>query len=173
MPRFRSVLLIFLAGIPLAAGIGYWLLDRQQYETTDDAYLQSNILLISPRVQGYVTGIAINDNQAVKQNDVLVTIDDRDYQARAIQATANVKAEMAHIGRLRAMKISQLAHIEAAGANIAAVEAKREQVQQDLQRFNNLIGRGSAAKQALDKAQSDSKQTAAELSGKLFSGQRL
>lgn len=165
MSPYRSVLLILLIVIPLIAGTGYWLLDRQQYETTDDAYLQSNIVLISPRVQGYVTQIAINDNQAVKQNDILVTIDDRDYQAKVIQAEANVNAEIAHIERLRAMKTSQRAHIETAGANIAVVQAKREQIQKDLQRFNNLIERGSAGKQSLDKVQSESKQAAAELRG--------
>jgi membrane fusion protein (multidrug efflux system) len=165
MPRFRSVVMILLIGIPLVTGIGYWLVDRQHYETTDDAYLHSNIVLISPRVQGYVTHIAINDNQAVKQNDVLVTIDDRDYQAKVIQAEANVSAEIAHIERLRAMKTSQRAHVETAGANIAAVQARREQIQKDLQRFQNLIDRGSAARQSLDKVQSESKQAAAELRG--------
>ncbi|HEY8037388.1 MAG TPA: HlyD family secretion protein [Methylobacter sp.] len=165
MPRFRSVLLILLIGLPLVTGIGYWLLERQHYETTDDAYLHSNIVLISPKIQGYITNIAVNDNQAVKQNDILVMIDDRDYQAKVTQAEANVNAEIAHIERLRAMKTSQHAHIETAGANIVAVQARREQIQKDLQRFNNLIDRGSAAKQLLDKAQSESKQAAAELRG--------
>lgn len=165
MSRFRSVLLILLIGIPLVAGIGYWLVERQHYEVTDNAYLRSNIVLISPRIQGYVTNIAINDNQAVKQNDVLVTIDDRDYQAKVLQAEADVNEEIAHIRRLRAMKTSQQAHIETAGANIVAVQARREQIQKDLQRFNNLIDRGSAARQSLDKIQSESKQAAAELRG--------
>jgi membrane fusion protein (multidrug efflux system) len=165
MLRFRSALLILLLVVPLIAGTGYWLLDRQHYETTDDAYLHSNIVLISPRVQGYVTQIAVNDNQAVKQDDVLVTIDDRDYQAKVSQAEADVSAEIAHIARLRAMKTSQQAHIETAGANIVAVQARREQIQKDLQRFNNLIERGSAARQSLDKVQAESKQAAAELRG--------
>ncbi len=165
MPRFRSVLLILLIVIPLVTGTGYWLVDRQHYESTDDAYLHSNIVLISPRVSGYVTQIAVNDNQPVKQNDVLVMIDDRDYQAKVIQAEANVSAAIAHIERLRAMKISQHSHIETAAANIAAVQARREQIQKDLQRFQNLIDRGSAARQSLDKVQSESKQAAAELRG--------
>jgi len=165
MSRLRSVLLILLLVVPLTTGIVYWLLDRQQYETTDDAYLQSNIVLISPRVQGYVTHIAINDNQAVKQGDLLVTIDDRDYQAKVVQAQANVTAEIAHIERLRGMKLSQRAHIESATATISAVQAKREQIQKDLQRFHTLLERGSASRQSLDKVQSESKQAAAELKG--------
>lgn len=165
MSRFRSVLLILLIVIPLFTGAGYWLLERRHYETTDDAYLHSNIVLISPRVEGYVTSIAINDNQAVRQNDVLLTIDDRDYRAKVIQAEADIHEETAHIERLRAMKASQRAHIETAGADIAAVQARREQIQQDLQRFHNLIDRGSAARQSLDKIQSEAKQAAAQLRG--------
>ncbi len=165
MSRLRSVLLILLITVPLILGIVYWLVDRLQYEATDDAYLQSNIVFISPRVQGYVTRIAIDDNQAVKQGDVLVTIDDSDYQAKVLQAQANVNEELAHIERLRAMKTSQRAHIENAGANIAMVQAKRQQIQKDLLRFHQLIERGSAGQQALDKVQSDSRQAAAELKG--------
>lgn len=165
MSRFFSVLLMLLMGVAVCVGVGYWLLERQHYESTDAAYLRSNIVLISPRVQGYVTHIAVEDNQAVKQNDVLVTINDRDYRAKVAQAEANVSAEMAHIERLRTMKTSQRAHIETAGANTAAVQAKGEQIQKDLQRYRNLIERGSAAKQSLDKVQSESKQAAAELRG--------
>jgi membrane fusion protein (multidrug efflux system) len=153
--------------IPLIVGIIYWLIDRQQYEATDDAYLQSNIVLISPRVQGYVTKISIKDNEAVKQGDVLVTIDDKDYQAKALQAKANVNAEIAHIERLQATITSQQAHIATAVAHITAAQAKREQAQKDLQRYHTLLERGSAGQQALDKVQAESKQAAAELQGSL------
>jgi membrane fusion protein (multidrug efflux system) len=167
MSRLRSVLLILLLVVPLIAGILYWLIDRQQYEATDDAYLQSNIVLISPRVQGYVTQIAINDNEAVKQGDVLVTIDDKDYQAKVLQAKANVNAEIAHIERLQATKTAQRAHIAAAEAHITAAQAKREQIQKDLHRYHTLLERGSAGQQALDKVQAESKQATAELQGSL------
>jgi membrane fusion protein (multidrug efflux system) len=67
MTHSRAILLSLLFAIPVIAGIGYWLFDRQHYETTDDAYLKSNIVLISPKVQGYVTQLSIDDNQAVKK----------------------------------------------------------------------------------------------------------
>ncbi|WAK01536.1 HlyD family secretion protein [Methylobacter sp. YRD-M1] len=163
MQRSRSILLGLLSIAVIAAAVGYWLLDRRQYEATDNAYLRSNVVLISPKVEGYVTELAIDDNQTVKQGDVLVTIDDRDYQAKVAQAEADIAAEMAHIDRLQAMKTSQHARIEAVRANITASQAKQEQTQKDLYRFTNLISRGSAPAQSLDKIQSESKQTGAEL----------
>lgn len=165
MPRFRPFFLILLLGIPLVSAVGYWLFERQHYETTDNAYLRSNIVVISPKIQGYVTEVSVSDNQAVKQNDVLARIDDRDYRANVTKAQADVDAELAHIERLRTMKTSQRAHIETAGANIAAVQARREQIQKDLERFHNLTERGSAARQALDRIQAESKQSLAELKG--------
>jgi membrane fusion protein (multidrug efflux system) len=163
MPRSRSIFLGLLITVVMITAIGYWILDRRQYEATDNAYLRSNIVLISPKVQGYVTALAIDDNQAVKQGEVLVTIDDRDYQAKVAQAEADITAEQAHIRRLQAMKISQQARVEAARANITASKARQEQTKKDLKRFTNLINRGSASAQSLDKIQSESKQTTAEL----------
>jgi membrane fusion protein (multidrug efflux system) len=163
MARFRLLLVIVFLVVPILVGIGAWLIDRQQYEVTDNAYLKANIILVSPRVQGFVSQLFIDDNQLVKQGELLLTIDDRDFQAKVIQAESRVSEEAAHIQRLQSQKISQHAHIDAASANIAAVQARRENIQKDLQRFDALIQRGSAAKQSLDKIQSESKQSAAEL----------
>lgn len=163
MHRSRSILTGLLIAVVMTAAVGYWLLDRRQYESTDNAYLRSNIVLISPKVEGYVTALAIDDNQAVRQGDVLVTIDDRDYRAKVAQAEADIAAEMAHIDRLQAMKTSQQARIEAVRANITASRARQEQTQKDLSRFTSLIERGSAPAQSLDKIQSESRQTGAEL----------
>jgi membrane fusion protein (multidrug efflux system) len=72
---------------------------------------------------------------------------------------------MAHIEQLRANKNTQKSHIASADADVSIVVAKRQQINQDLQRFNALIERGSAPRQSLDKIQSESKQAEAELRG--------
>ena len=163
MSNFRNFILIILLVVPLVIGVGYWLREHHLYESTDDAYLHSNIVLISPRVQGYVNVVNISENQVVKQGDVLITIEDNDYLARVNQAEANVNEETAHIARLKTIKISQLARIKSAEANIEQARAKQEQTQKDLQRFTTLINQGSATRQAVDKIQSESKQSSAEL----------
>ncbi len=164
MNRFRSVFLSSIVIIALIAVFAYWLFERLKYETTDNAYLKTNIVLISSKVQGYVTRLSIDDNQAVEQDDVLVVIDDRDYQARVTLAEANMNAVAAHIKSLQVMKISQQDRIESAKADIVAAQARREQINKDLIRFKNLIKRGSATKQSVDSMQSRFKQAIAELS---------
>jgi len=164
MYRFRSVFLSSVVIIALIAVIGYWLFERLKYETTDNAYLKTNIVLLSPKVQGYVTRLFIDDNQSVRQGDVLVVIDDRDYLARVTLAEANMNAVAAHIKSLQLMKISQQDHIGSAKANIVAAQVRAEQINKDLTRFKNLLKHGSATKQSLDSMQSRFKQAIAELS---------
>jgi membrane fusion protein, multidrug efflux system len=142
-----------------------WIVERQNYESTDNAYLKTNQVLISPEVEGYITQLSMADNQAVKKGDLLAVIDDRDYQAKLALAEAQVAEALAHVQRLHANKNTQQAHIASAGATVSAVEAKRQQINQDLKRFNALIERGSAPRQSLDKIESEAKQAAAELRG--------
>jgi membrane fusion protein (multidrug efflux system) len=162
----KRLLLYLIVIVVLAKAIWFaflWFQERQQYESTDNAYLKANTVLIMPKVAGYITELYIDDNQIVKQGELLAKIDDRDYQAKLAMAQAKVNEEMAHIERLRASKHTQKAHIESAEAQVIAVEAKRTQINQDLQRFTALIEKGSAPRQTLDSMQAQAKEATAEL----------
>ena len=165
MKRFLtySILLILLSG----AGWGAfsWIQERQHYESTDNAYLKSNSVLISARVEGYITQLNIDDNQIVKKGDVLAVIDDRDYRAKLEQAQARVTEAKAYSDFLHANKNTQQSSITNADAAVLAIEAKKQQINQDVARFSALIEKGSAPRQTLDKLQSESQQTSAELRG--------
>lgn len=58
--------------------------------TTDDAQVDCHITAMAPQVPGYVVQLLINDNTPVKQGDLLVQIDPREYQAEVAQAQANL-----------------------------------------------------------------------------------
>src|ERR1700678_1154778 len=58
--------------------------------TTDDAQVDCHITAIAPQVPGYVVQLLINDNTPVKEGDLLVQIDPREYQAEVDQAKANL-----------------------------------------------------------------------------------
>jgi membrane fusion protein (multidrug efflux system) len=165
MKRFFTGFFVLLIVVGVGFLLFHWIMDRQNYESTDNAYLKSNSVLITPQVQGTITQLLMEDNQSVKKGDVLAVIDDRDYQAKLAQAEAHVAESLAHIEQLRANKTTQKSNIASAGATVSAVEAKRQQINQDLKRFNTLIERGSAPRQSLDKIQSESKQAEAELRG--------
>ncbi|MGA7920339.1 MAG: HlyD family secretion protein [Candidatus Acidiferrales bacterium] len=58
--------------------------------TTDDAQVDCHITAMAPQVSGYVVKLLINDNTPVKEGDLLVQIDPREYQAEVEQAEANL-----------------------------------------------------------------------------------
>jgi membrane fusion protein, multidrug efflux system len=95
---------LFLLGgvIVLAAlgGLAFWLLTKDQ-QTTDDAYTDGRAVIISPHVAGYVTVLAVNDNQFVHKGDLLVQIEPRDYQAVSDQAEGQLSALQAQLDNAR------------------------------------------------------------------------
>jgi membrane fusion protein (multidrug efflux system) len=154
---------VFLGLSGLVIIIILWVIDRQHYEITDNAYLKANIILLSPKVQGYVNHLYITDNQSVKKGQLLLTIEDRDYQAKVLQAQAMIEVEMANAQRLKMIKLTQQSSIQVAKANITVAEAKLEPVTKDVQRFTQLIANGSAPVQTLENLTAQSKQAQAEL----------
>jgi membrane fusion protein, multidrug efflux system len=58
--------------------------------TTDDAQVDCHITAVAPQVPGYVVKINVDDNTPVKQGDVLVQIDPREYNAQVDQAAAEL-----------------------------------------------------------------------------------
>lgn len=163
MKRFLPVFIILTIVIGLGVWLSSWFLERQKYESTDDAYLKANIVLISPKVSGYVTQLLMKDNQVVKKGDVLVTIENRDYQAKVSQAEATIEEALNFKKRLQAMKASQQADLGVAKARITAAQAKQVPITKDVQRFTALTARGSAPMQMLDALKAQSQQVAAEV----------
>ena len=65
----------------LAAGSGwYWWTDWRFLQSTDDAYVQSDVSLISPKIEGYIKEIRVRDNEAGAAGQILFVIDERDFE---------------------------------------------------------------------------------------------
>ena len=78
---------VIVAALVLIAVAWYILSGRV---TTDDAQVDCHITAVAPQVPGYVVQLLINDNTPVKEGDLLVQIDPREYQAEVEQAKANL-----------------------------------------------------------------------------------
>lgn len=146
----------------LAAGIIYWLKAVHPFESTDNAYLKAHISLVSPKETGYVKEVLFVDNQKVQPGDLLVVIDDHDFQARAAQAEAQVLAETAHIATLESDKHVQDARIRQEQAGIDSAQADLEKTAKDVKRFGNLVAEGAVSTQTRDSAEAAHKQAAAQ-----------
>lgn len=162
LPLSKKLWTVLILLAIAAAGTWYWLTAIHPYETTDNAYLKAHTSLISSKESGYVKEVLFQDNQKVRPGDLLVVIEDHDFQARVAQAEAQLLLETARIKTLETDKLTQAAKIRQESANIAASEADLEKAAKDLRRFGNLAEEGAVSAQTRDSAESTHKQASAQ-----------
>ncbi len=85
--RLKIALIAIAILASAAAGYYYWSLP---YVSTDDAYVDGRIFTLTPRVAGYVTRLAVEDNQRVTKGEDLVFLDPTDYEVALAEAKANL-----------------------------------------------------------------------------------
>ena len=156
----RKVLFIILPVAVLALGVSggwYWWNVLRFLQSTDDAYVQSDISLISPKVEGYLKEVRVADNQEVAEGDVLFVIDDRDFAAKVAQAEAAVTTEEAMVVTYGSRLDLQRAMIEEAQATLASAEADLSRAQRDYTRYSALLSTDFASRQRFEQAEADSR----------------
>lgn len=70
---------------------------RKTHISTDDAFIDGNVHTIAARISGSVRTLAVTDNQRVKRGDLLVEIDQLDYQSKAGAAKATLELQRASL----------------------------------------------------------------------------
>ena len=141
----RAALALALTlGVAAAADFGYGYVTIGRYlESTDDAYVKADSTIISPKVSGYIAGVLVNDNQAVKAGQLLARIDDRDFRTALKQAQADVAGSEAAVRNLDAQIALQQPLIEQGTADIAAADANLKFAQEERARYDDLMKTGS------------------------------
>ena len=110
-------------------------------QVTDDAYVRGDLTPLSTKVAGIVRNVDVSDYQQVHKGDLLVQLEDNDYQAEVAQASAAVEAARAAIENNRRQRELQdariqraLAGIDEAKAQIVAAQAGKDAVDANLVR---------------------------------------
>lgn len=165
LPKFseKHKKITFAAMGALFIFMAYWFIFIRGIETTDNAYLKSNITMISAHISGYVTQVIVDDNQPVKAGDVIAKIDDRDYVAKVQQAEAMLENTKAHLLSLESQKDLQLSRIRQAESGISSATATLEKSNKDFTRSKNLVKDGAISQQFLDASTADQKNAKASL----------
>jgi membrane fusion protein (multidrug efflux system) len=136
---------------------------RAGWQTTDDAYLQSDLTPVAAKVAGYVRDVPVQDFDRVRAGQVLAEIVDDDYRAAVDQATANAGASAAQVEALKAQYALQQANVAAAKAVSASTAAALDQNTRDLARQRELLAAGSSTAEATEKLQTAREQLTAQL----------
>jgi membrane fusion protein, multidrug efflux system len=157
----RKRLLISGAAAIILVSVGvfayHWWTVGRFIESTDDAYVGGDITVIAPKVSGFISRVAVTDNQQVHAGDVLVELDNRDYVVARARGVAAVAAQEAAIANLSATRHLQEAVIAQAQAGINAADAEIERSQEDQIRYRRLEKLSAVSTQESQKADADYK----------------
>jgi membrane fusion protein (multidrug efflux system) len=152
---------IVLATLGLARLTYIWWSVGRFIESTDDAYVGGNVTVIAPKVAGFISKLAVVDNQRVHAGELLVKLDDRDYLAALAKANAAVAIQRAALTNLDASRHLQEAVVAQAQATIVADDAEIVRTREDQVRFTRLLRDSAVSTQESQKADANYKEATA------------
>jgi membrane fusion protein (multidrug efflux system) len=146
-------------------------LNARHFQTTDDAFIDTHLVRIAPRISGRVSRVLVDDNQFVRGGQDLVELDPRDELASLNKALATRAQAQAQIAQAQAQLLQIAAQIQVGEANVRqlsaserAAEAQAAFAASDLARYRALkaVNPTAVAQQQLDQATSQANSTAAQ-----------
>ena len=143
----RRILLVAVAVLLLAAippAIRYYRYFNS-HVSTDDAYVDGSVGLISSRINGTVIKLFVEDNWRVKAGDTLLELDPSDYQVQVDEAQAQ-------LGRARQTVDQLYAQVEAARSGVRLAESQLKQARIDFNRAKQLKAQGVVSAEYYDQA---------------------
>lgn len=146
----RKKALAAVAAVVIAAGLGYaayWALVLNHYETTDNAYVQGNVVQITPQVAGTVVAINANDNDHVQAGQWLVRLDPTDAKIALEQAEAQLAQTVREVRTLYANNRTQGAQIALREADLARAQSDLLRLQDDVARRQPLVASGAVGQE--------------------------
>ena len=144
----RKKALLITGGTFALAAVGWavWVLGYAQYrESTDDAYVQANLVYVNAQVGGTVTALGADDNQPVKAGQTLVTLDHSD-------ATVALADAGAQLGLAVRQVREQQSAVDEGQAVVAQRRTDLARAGEDLARRTQLAGTDSIAAEDLQHA---------------------
>ena len=157
-----ALFLVFVLLIACVAGVYYYREYRKKYVTTDDAFVTGRIHVIASKVPGTVRAVYAQDNQFVKKDDVLLEIDDRDYDVRVREAESARNAEHAKLEEVstkvdvtKKQLLELQFSVKSAQANLKLQEANLKQADLDYKRAQALRAKGVVPEERLEKAKTN------------------
>jgi membrane fusion protein, multidrug efflux system len=148
-PKRKKILLAIGSVFAIAAiGYGaYWALVSRYIEETDNAYVQGNVVQVTPQVAGTVTRIYADDTNTVKAGQKLVSLDTADADVSLAQAEAQLAQTVREVRTLYSSQAQS-------SANLAMREAELARAKDDLARRKALAGSGAVSGEEIRHAES-------------------
>ncbi|CAI8967509.1 multidrug efflux pump membrane fusion protein EmrA [Pseudomonas sp. IT-P2] len=150
-PRKRKVMLLVLAVVVALAGAGVWAYHEfigRWSESTDDAYVNGNVVEITPLVTGTVVSIGADDGDLVHEGQVLINFDPNDAEVGLQSAKANLARTVRQVRGL-------YSNVDGMKAQVNAQQAEVQKAQDNFNRRKNLAAGGAISQEELSHARDD------------------
>ncbi|MNF58463.1 Multidrug export protein EmrA [compost metagenome] len=147
----RKFMLLVLAAAVVLSGAGVWAYHEfygRWSESTDDAYVNGNVVEITPLVTGTVVSIGADDGDLVHEGQVLINFDPNDAQVGLQSAQANLARTVRQVRGL-------YSNVDGMKAQVNAQQAEVQKAQDNFNRRKNLAAGGAISQEELSHARDD------------------
>jgi membrane fusion protein (multidrug efflux system) len=136
--RPLPIALIVLVALGLIIGGTLYWLHARQYVSTDDAFIDANVVRLAPRVAGQVLQVPVRDNQEVQKGQLVVEIDPAPFQVRLDQAKAAKAEAKGRLAQARSQLAVTRADAEQALAQVGVAQADSTNASDNFDRLQHL-----------------------------------
>ena len=150
-PRKRKVMLLTLAVVVILAIAGVWVYHEfigRWSESTDDAYVNGNVVEITPLVTGTVVSIGADDGDLVHEGQVLINFDPNDAEVGLQSAQAKLARTVRQVRGL-------YSNVDGMKAQVNAQQAEVQKAQDNYNRRKSLASGGAISQEELSHARDD------------------
>ncbi|EOL9909385.1 multidrug efflux transporter periplasmic adaptor subunit MdtN, partial [Escherichia coli O157:H7] len=165
--KFPALLVVALALVALVFVI--WRVDSAP--STNDAYVSADTIDVVPEVSGRIVELAVTDNQAVKQGDLLFRIDPRPYEANLAKSEASLAALDKQIMLTQRSVDAQQFGADSVNATVEKARAAAKQATDTLRRTEPLLKEGFVSAEDVDRARTAQRAAEADLNAVLLQAQ--
>ncbi|EPY9093628.1 multidrug efflux transporter periplasmic adaptor subunit MdtN [Shigella dysenteriae] len=165
--KFPALLVVALALVALVFVI--WHVDSAP--STNDAHASADTIDVVPEVSGRIVELAVTDNQAVKQGDLLFRIDPRPYEANLAKAEASLAALDKQIMLTQRSVDAQQFGADSVNATVEKARAAAKQATDTLRRTEPLLKEGFVSAEDVDRARTAQRAVEADLNAVLLQAQ--
>lgn len=141
----KIAIFIFLSIAIVGIIIGYFYVQyKKTHITTDDAFIEGRIHIVSPKVSGTIKNILVTDNQLVKKDTVLIEIDTEDFDVNVKEASSVLDAARKQYEEFKS-------EVGTAKADLELQKANLKQAETDMKRAETLFKENIIPKERVEK----------------------
>lgn len=139
--------------------------------STNDAYASADTIDVVPEVSGRIVELAVTDNQAVKQGDLLFRIDPRPYEANLAKAEASSRRWISKLCSPSVALTRNSLKADSVNATVEKARAAAKQASDTLRRTEPLLREGFVSAEEVDRARTAQRAAEADLNAVLLQAQ--